>query len=356
MASLRPVMTTVDTITPARRKATGDIRQKGPQPSKAKLSVSAASVFHRHPVKSINTSTSKTGPNGGVVGWPQRGEGNGDVLPGKQNARGSAQHPLAVSFNEATEDYRTAVYNAVASKINETHDALVEQLHSSNILPVEDLDGDYASSSSLNLTRATHLVREIEYLYLPLGTTTLNFTHQGEDGERSTIKMSLDERLTLFEEHVRTEEKETMMLQTQWERVLGEIWNCGVQLLGNERMSELLHSEKDPPLHGEPSLFVPEEGDCPQPPIKEREKDKKRVSFHPCSTEPLPTFLNHPPTAARILPHSPEAPVQEVKSLEGNIDSLGAEQMKELERLAHDQGKWFEAKIKQLVAVWKAEI
>ena len=139
-----------------------------------------------------------------------------------------------------------------------------------------------------------------------------------------------------------------MMLQTQWERTLAEIWACGEQVLGKDAMTALL-------LGGDASPESPRQAQKSKECASDGAKGRKRVAFKDTVPDRIPKMLHHP-SALPQVPRLPDIPVEEVGRMEKTVAQLGEPQLADLRRLSDEQDRWFETKIKQLVAVWKAEV
>lgn len=193
-------------------------------------------------------------------------------------------------------------------------------------------------------------------MFLPVGSTVLRFSHSGKQGDKTTITMDLGSRISLFENHVKKEQEEITMLQTQWERTLSEIWECGAQILGKDAMQDLLlgpRSNQKDSGHDLP-LFVPEKGDIEGPTAPLQTKHNKSVAFEEPSRAGFPRFISDASGSTvpkmAILPDVSSS--QEVKELEKRINKLGTAQVAHFKKLNGDQQKWFDRRIQQLVAVW----
>jgi hypothetical protein len=180
----------------------------------------------------------------------------------------------------------------------------------------------------------------------------LTVSKTNQQGEKETVQISLGKRISQLEEEIKLEEKEVTTLQTQWERVVGEIWSCGIQVLGKEEMSALLLTPQS--VQGEDSLFVPETGDgAPQ---RQEPNSKRRVSFKEPGQNPvLPSFLMQD-SPGKQLPVCPDVSAEDLKELEKSIAKLGEPHVSKLKRLAEEQDKWVDRKVEQLVAVLQADV
>lgn len=176
--------------------------------------------------------------------------------------------------------------------------------------------------------------------------------------EDEQVEIQLGQRISQLENQIDADEKSISMLQTQWERVVGEIWKCGVQILGKEEMGKFLVAgnavdgqEKD---EEGASLFVPEHGDAEQKRHQSKKGSKKRVKFGDPEKE-LPEFITHVRKGEGV-PAAPEVPVREVREMEKRIESLGVKRIEELKRLNEEQDAWYRKKTQQLLTVWQADV
>jgi hypothetical protein len=330
---------------------------KKPSTSDRKRSISAANVFkQRAPFKSEQAASrtaavAARGDNHSAAarkGYKQVGLDTERPLKSTSEQSESAKHPLAVAFNgkltdhasrlhyclfrtlEATTEYRTSLYATAVTQINETHSNLTGALHNSDTVPIPNHQG---------FTRAEYLHGLVDSLYLPIGMTGLIISKSHTSGEKERVEMELGQRLSQFEAQIDADEKAVSMLQTQWERVLGEIWRCGVQVLGKEGMGAFLLGNGQG--EEEPSLFVPEKGDV------EQRKSKKRVTFKDPKGDELPEFIRHV-RKGEDVPALPDVPMQEVQEMEQSIENMGVAPIEELKRLNEEQDMWYKKKTQQL--------
>lgn len=203
--------------------------------------------------------------------------------------------------------------------------------------------------------------RETGHMYTPIGPSLLTFhSNNKETGEEEQINITLGERISRFEMHVKTEQERIMSQQRQWEAIINEIWKCGEWILGAEVMSELLtrHTTTDdaspqPQVQDEDTLFIPgkvRDGAEPQS-IGDPLMLKKRVSFK----DPIPAFLAKPAKLKKLAP-LPYLPVQEVEETENRIKGLGDEQIAELKTLYKKQEKLHAKRKAQLIATFQQDM
>jgi hypothetical protein len=200
----------------------------------------------------------------------------------------------------------------------------------------------------LKMSLAAQIRYESAKYCLSIGDTAFTYERtaedgeDGENGEHADYHATLDERIQQFEAHIAEEEREMKELQQKWERIVGEIWKCSVQILGEEDMSLLL-SPRITPVEQNDSLFVPEHGGD-EPTHVSPQKPKKRVSFQ----EPLPTFLTQPSRLAK-LPRLQGVNRVAVQEIEDEINQLGSKHVAQLAKQDAEHKVWWDRKQEQIM-------
>lgn len=247
---------------------------------------------------------------------------------------------------ETTNTYRDHLYITAATKIDASYNLLLRSLHN---IDVNSFSDPHTLDSAPQ--PAERIKREMQYMSMPLGETILRFTRPLENGEKQQFEMKLSDRMALFEDRVQSQCEEVKALQRQWEEVVGEIWKCGVQILGKDIMDELLHSERrderrnDSDLEGS-TLFIPEQGDD-----EISWKSKSRGSFR----DPIPEFLIQPSMMKGEDLSMPNIPMEQVKEMNKRIKSLGAVQIEELKKSHNDLENAYGKKVRQIQAICNAD-
>jgi hypothetical protein len=221
---------------------------------------------------------------------------------------------------------------------------------------------DEGRTANEPLSRTEYLHGLIDSIYKPIGTAGLlipkkrSAEETDNDQEPQHVEMELGHRLSQFEAHIDQDEKAISMLQTQWERVMSEIWRCGVQILGEESMARFLETQiegadaRPTSAAATSPLFIPEHEDAGHA------KRGKRVQFKEHEYHELPEFIRHANRKGEALPALPDVPRQEVEALKKQIEKLGAAQVEEMKRLNKEQDEWYRKKTKQLLSVWQADV
>jgi hypothetical protein len=208
-------------------------------------------------------------------------------------------------------------------------------------------------SSPLQLTLGSLIERQTEGMYTPIGNSVVQYHEKNGKGEGKLVKTTLGKRIDMFKVLVKKEVEEVEFLQLKWECIVGEIWKCGVQILGQEKMSELL--DLSPGVAQQPevksTLVVPKDGDDELQLVGEVPKCKKRVSFK----DDIPAFLTKPSKIIVPLQPLPDTPEQDIRELEEAVVKIGVKEVAELGTLYEMQNKWWEKKTKQLKTVWESE-
>lgn len=226
----------------------------------------------------------------------------------------------------------------------------MEALHATNVQAVTPSTTAHPKDSPLRLSVAGRIQREIGDMYMPMGEAILHFNKVQKDGTKKTHSMEFKLRISQFDAYIKQEEKKLMELQRQWETIVGEIYKCGTEILGIEAMDQFLgegSGDKDKEFDEENTLFVPEEGDEEVPAVvSEAVKPRKKVSFKDPLPQP-PRFL----TQKSILPElasTPELPARDIEKMEDKVESLGAAQIDDFQKLYRDQDKWYKMKSKKI--------
>lgn len=231
----------------------------------------------------------------------------------------------------------------------------MESLHNANVQPISDLAKQASAGASwpLNLTPAELLKRQTEGIHTPIASAVVEFRAKNKKGEEKLITATIGARIDSFKVFIKKEVEEVEFLQQKWECIVGEIWKCGIQILGQEKMSELLDLSADavPQPEAKSALFVPEDGDDELAFMSEAPKSKKRVSFK----DDIPVFLTMPSKIIVPVQPLPDTPKEEIRELEDAVSKLGVKEVAELGTLYKMQDKWWEKKTKQLKAVWESE-
>ncbi|KAF2652466.1 hypothetical protein K491DRAFT_781045 [Lophiostoma macrostomum CBS 122681] len=351
----------------------GHLQQASP---KKKHAVSAASVFKQKPKKTHKPTSVAKGTIAEVVranfeGSPLALVTQAEIAvpqppslnsPQKQDpklkrTRSSEKHPLAVAFKNTTTAYRTHLYESAVLKINTTHATLLKRLHDANYHP-RPTTSPSKPSAAARISVADRIRQETHYLTQPLGKTRLTLRETRADGSQVPFETTLAERMTVFAAHVKNEKAAIETLHSRWELVVGEIWKCGIVILGEEGMKAFL----TPPIsptddidgegEGEDSLFIAEV----DPELQSMNvsasvsKAKKKVAFK----DPLPVFLTQK-SRMKPLDQTPELPLDRVNELEKGISELGAKEVEKLRGLEAEQEKWWKKKMQQLEQVWAAD-
>ncbi|KAF2005010.1 hypothetical protein P154DRAFT_616730 [Amniculicola lignicola CBS 123094] len=308
---------------------------------KAKQVVSAASVFTNAPHKARAYQVP------GAVKGPGKLNDKGrtpiSATRGKVGRRSSSSptkkiiskqvesHPLYVDLVKATNGVRKYNYEKTATKLNETYNGLINQLHNLDVQPVSSSGN--SGNSPLRLSLAGQVQRESQGLSEALGETHIRMT-----GNKSDPGVKLATRFAEFDDTIKEATEKIETLQHEWAITVGKIWQLGCQALGEDVMRDmLLPKGYDVVLKDSTSM-----NELSQDPEKLR-KPKKRVSFR----EPLPDYFTFK-TNLKPLDGLPAVPSEEVKELEKKVDALGATQTKELRAMEKEHQQWFSAKQKKI--------
>lgn len=169
--------------------------------------------------------------------------------------------------------------------------------------------------------------------------------------------ITMEQKTAWFEAEVRDAEEELNKLHERWEMIVGEIWKCGTQVLGDRDMEAFLSSgpttsavpktsEKAPDAsRDKSSLSVPEVMDnSDNPRIEEPARVRKQVAFKP----PPPKFLTLPSEFNNPLVGLPDLPVQKIKEMEQTVKVLGDEHASKLANLERTHKSWWATKCEQI--------
>ncbi|KAF2266642.1 hypothetical protein CC78DRAFT_122036 [Lojkania enalia] len=220
-------------------------------------------------------------------------------------------------------------------------------LHDSTLYSTPDPNGPNGSPVKLQIW--TMLQQSTRHLCTPIGPATLRIPITNTNGEKEKVLQSLESRMTEFETLYKSEVKELQALHAQWETVVGEIWKCGVQFLGEEKMREMLMpSTQNHTGDKEQAKELVVAGDGDQ---DAGAKGKKKVAFR----DPLPRILTQPSAFQRSVQPLPDVPGDEVQKLEDMIDGLGAKQIEEFRKLDKEEKKWWRRKEGRIAAAFQDE-
>ncbi|KZM19261.1 uncharacterized protein EKO05_0007346 [Ascochyta rabiei] len=311
------------------------------KPPKTTATVSAAAVFKRQKVELAQTGSRFRSPQKSAAErWSKR-------------RQVEKVHPLALSFQETSKEYRRHLYSIAVTKINKDVDALLNKLDESNVQTTcSDAASSGSEASPLRLTVAFKYQRLVEKLCSPLSGCHYGLQRTTATGERERVQATLHDRLQAFEKHMEAETHEIKELQRQWEGVVAEMFQLGVTCLGERGMAALLSTaETDtnaswPASKAGSTLFLAEHGS----PAQKGRRKRKRVSFvGPDLMSLFPAFLMEatevpkPSTPAALhLSH------EEVQRLEVEMVGLGKQHVADLQRLEKEDQKWWMRKQSQL--------
>lgn len=250
---------------------------------------------------------------------------------------------------ETTNAYRIHLYNTTLNRITTTQNHLLESLHDSTLYHGHDPNNP--DSSPIKLSIWTKLQQSSRYLYTPIGPTQLIVTVTNRNGEKEKAEQSLASRMTEFEKRWKSEAIEIREMHRKWEQIVGEIWKLGVQVLGEEKMKEMLLPVSSRPRDEEAEeerllVVTSEDVDGGQ-----GSKRKKRVSFQ----EPAFHILSQQTGFKKPVRPLPEDPVDEAMKLEHMIEQLGTMQMEEMKILNNEEQKWWDRKKQRIADAFREE-
>ncbi|KAF2018174.1 hypothetical protein BU24DRAFT_491192 [Aaosphaeria arxii CBS 175.79] len=338
---------------PAHHIAKESKMQKSKQRSK-KETVSAGAVF-----KAIGKTQSKhprarktiTGIATRTVDIPKPQDDRARVVkrnPGKvtqlfEQAKGSEKHPLVVAFKDATKTYKTTLRENATVQIDETFDRLIQALTATATKIPDSKPIAAASKTAPEPSLTDRIQREREELSRPLGDVTFTKARVNHDGKTETGLVRIGAATGIFEEHSAKAEARLQELQKRWERIVGEIWKCGVQVLGRDEMKNMLlldmGSDDLGPndTQGEEPLFVSQDS----------AKSKRRVT----TKEPLPDFISRPSSFSVPLRALEGVSSEVVNDLRSEVSELGESHAADLEQQIDDYQDWWRHKHAQFLSI-----
>ncbi|KAF2635924.1 hypothetical protein P280DRAFT_167409 [Massarina eburnea CBS 473.64] len=264
-----------------------------------------------------------------------------------------ATHPLATDFEDAAKEYREYLETTTTTKINETYNALVNELHEINLVDSSSPPNrSNANDSPIKITISAKYDRKRQKLFNPIGEYTLTTQFTSKNGEIVKTPGSLKDRLSTFEQSYQKKVEELQYLQRQWETIVGEMYKTGISCLGEKVMAQmfLVSPAYTSPGKEDTSTFAATTLDPDSLFIAEHspKNAKKRVTFQEPVLEP-PSFLLGPSRIAKAVPRVPVLSSDEVRSVQSAMIRMGDEQVGELKKIDEEQQKLWERKVGKIM-------